>query len=153
MNYGCEAAMGAVCGLRAFIGPAVTAGAANRHDLQLKKTPLAWLATDRTAMIAAVLAAGELLADKLPFIPNRTRTASLTARFISGAICAAALASQRKPAEKVMSAIVGGTAAVAAAYAGYEYRRHVRLPRMAAALLEDSVAVGVANAVIASACP
>lgn len=153
MNYACEAAMGAVCGLRAFMGPAITAGAANRRDLHLRKTPLAWLGTDRTATVAVLLAAGELVADKLPFMPSRTRTPSLTARFISGAICAAAIASHRKPAEKIMSAIVGGTAAVAAAYAGYEYRRHVRLPRMAAALLEDSVAVGVANVVIANACP
>lgn len=153
MNYGCEAAIGAVCGLRAFMGPAITAGAANRRDLQLRKTPLAWMGTDRTATAAALLAAGELLADKLPFMPNRTRTPSLAARFISGAICAMAVANHRKPGEKIMSAIVGGTAAVAAAYVGYEYRRHVRLPRLAAALLEDTVAVGVGNLVISSVCP
>jgi uncharacterized membrane protein len=144
--------MGAVCGLRAFMGPAITAGAANRRVLRLERTPLAWLAEDRTATTVALLAAGELIADKLPFIPSRTQTPSLAIRFLSGAICGAAIASRRNPSERIMSAIVGGTAAVAAAYAGYQYRKHVRLPALAAALLEDTVAVGLGNVIVSSLC-
>ena len=152
MDYGCEAAIGAVCGLRAFMGPALTAGAANRRALNLRKTPLAWMATDRTALATVVLAAGELLADKLPFMPSRMRTPSRALRFISGAICAFAVSNGRKPNEKIMGAIVGGTAAVAAAYAGYQYRRYVNMPSLAKALIEDSLAVGAGNAVITRVC-
>src|SRR5579871_5223273 len=100
MEYGCEAAMGAVCGLRAFMGPALTAGAANRKVLNLKKTPLEWLSTDQTATTMVLLAAGELIADKLPFMPSRTRTPSLAARFLSGALCAFAISNGRKRHEK-----------------------------------------------------
>lgn len=152
MEYGCEAAIGAVCGLRAFMGPALTAGAANRKMINLKKTPLAWMGTDRTALATVLLAATELFADKLPFMPSRMRTPSLALRFVSGAICAFAISNGRKPNEKIMGAIVGGTAAVAAAYAGYQYRMHVNMPSVAKALIEDSLAVGAGNAVIAHVC-
>jgi uncharacterized membrane protein len=152
MEYGCEAAIGAVCGLRAFMGPALTAGAANRKMLDLKKTPLRWMATEKSATTIVLLAAGELLADKLPFMPSRTRTPSLLLRFVSGAVCASAISNGRKRNEKIMGAIVGGTAAVAAAFVGYQYRRLVKMPSVAKALLEDTVAVGVGNAVITHVC-
>lgn len=134
------------------MGPALTAGAANGRKLNLKKTPLAWMATDNTAMWMVLLAAGELVADKLPFAPSRLQAPSLALRFISGATCALAVANGRKRHEKIMGAIVGGTAAVAAAFAGYQYRRHTKMPSLAKALIEDSVAVGVGNAVITHVC-
>ena len=126
--------MGAVCGLRTFTGPAIVAGPAHRNVLVL-------------------LAAGELIADKLPFMPNRTDPPSLAARFISGAICGMAVAGRRKRGERILSGIVGGTAALAAAYAGLQYRRHVKLPSLPAALLEDAVAVGAGTAIVSTLCP
>lgn len=144
--------MGAVCGLRTFTGPAIIAGAANRNALKLKRTPLAWLASDRAVGTATLLAAGELIADKLPFMPNRTDVPGLAARFIAGAICGMAIAGRRKPSERILSGIVGGTAAIAAAYAGYQYRKRVKLPPLAAALLEDAIAVGAGNAIVARLC-
>ena len=126
--------MGAVCGLRTFTGPAIVAGPAGRNAL-------------------ALLAAGELIADKLPFMPNRTEAPGLVARFIAGAFCGMAIAGRRKRSDRILSGIVGGTAALAAAYAGVQYRRHVKLPPLAAALLEDVVAVGVGKAIVAGLCP
>jgi uncharacterized membrane protein len=152
MNYACEAAIGAVCGLRSFTGPAIVAGAANHNILKLKRTPLAWLASPGAGRAAAVFALGEIIADKLPFMPNRTDPPALVARFISGAICGMAIAGRRKRSERIMSGIVGGTAAIAAAYAGNQYRRHVKLPPVAAALLEDVVAVGTGKAIISRLC-
>jgi uncharacterized membrane protein len=99
-----------------------------------------------------LLAAGELIADKLPFMPNRTEVPGLAARFIAGAICGVAIAGRRKRSQRILSGIVGGTAAVAAAYAGYQYRKHVKLPPLPAALLEDAVAIGVGKAVVAALC-
>jgi uncharacterized membrane protein len=152
MNYACEAAMGAVSGLRSLTGPAIIAQAANRNIIKLKGTPLAWLGSNSAARTSALLAAGELVADKLPFIPGRTDAPSLAARFIAGAVCGMAIASQRKRSDKIMGAIVGGTAAIAAAYAGYQYRKRVKLWPIAAALLEDGVAVGSGTAIISALC-
>ena len=133
MNYGCEVAMGAVCGLRTFTGPAIVAEGAGRNALIL-------------------LAVGELIADKLPSMPNRTDPPGLAARFIAGAFCGMAIAGRRKRSERVLSGIVAGTAALAAAYAGYQYRKRVKLPPLAAALIEDAVAVGAGSAIVAGLC-
>jgi uncharacterized membrane protein len=164
MNLACQAAIGAVSGLRTFTGPAIIAEAAKLNLLNLKKTPLSWLASDRTALVSAILAGGELLADKLPFMPDRTDPPSLAGRFLAGAMCGAAVSSDRKrngflrirsrhkSKEMLIGAIVGGTAALAATYAGFQYRKHVKLPAVMAALLEDGVAVGVGAAVISTLC-
>jgi uncharacterized membrane protein len=152
MNYACEAAIGAVSGLRSFTGPAIIAEAANRNIVKLKDTPLAWLATDTAARASTLLAVAELIADKLPFTPDRTNGPSLVARFIAGAVCGMAIAGRRKRSEQILGAIVGGTAAIAGAYAGYQYRKHVKVWPVVAALFEDTVAVGTGAAVISALC-
>lgn len=144
--------MGAVCGLRTFTGTAITASAANHRDLNLKDTPLAWLASDGAAATLLILATGELIADKLPSMPDRIQPASLAARFVSGAVCGLAIARGHKRRQQIIGAIIGGTAAVAAAYAGFEYRKRVKMPALAKALIEDTVAVGAARAIIANVC-
>ena len=135
MNYACEAAIGAVSGLRSMTGPAIIAEAAKRNILNLKGTPLAWLATNTAARASTVLAVAELIADKLPFVPARTKAPSLVSRFITGAVCGMALAGRRKRSEQIMGAIVGGTAAIAGAYAGYHFRKNVKTWPIAAAFL------------------
>jgi uncharacterized membrane protein len=152
MNYACEAAIGAVSGLRSFTGPAIVSEAAHRKLLKLDKTPLAFLSSGNAAKTSIALAVGELVADKLPFIPDRTKLPSLMARFVTGAVAGAAIAGKRKRNDQIAAAVVGGTAAIAAAYAGYQYRRHVKLPAIVAGLLEDAVAVGAGAAIISRAC-
>ncbi len=144
--------MGAVCGLRTFTGTAITASAANQRVLNLKGTPLAWLATDGAAVTLLVLAAAEVVADKLPSMPDRIQPASLAARFVSGAVCGLAIAKGHTRRQQIMGALIGGTAAVAAGYAGFQYRKRVKMPALAKALIEDTVAVGAAKAVIANLC-
>jgi len=151
MNYTCEAVMGAVSGLRSFAGPAIVSEAAHRKLLKLDKTPLAWLASGGAAKTSIALAVGEMIADKLPFMPDRTQAPALIGRFVTGAVAGAAV-SGRKRNDQIMGAVVGGAAALAAAYAGYQYRKHVKLPGIIAALLEDAVAVSAGTAIVARAC-
>jgi uncharacterized membrane protein len=152
MNYACEAAMGAVSGLRSFTGPAIISEAANRKLLNLDKSPLSFLASGNAAKTSIALAVGELITDKLPFTPDRTKIPSLMARFVAGAVAGAAIAGKRKRNDQIAAAVVGGAAAIAAAYAGYQYRKHVKLPGIVAALLEDAVAIGAGAAIVARAC-
>jgi uncharacterized membrane protein len=152
MNYACEAAMGAVSGLRSFTGPAIVSEAAHRKLLHLEKTPLSFLSSGNAAKTSIALAIGELIADKLPFTPDRTKLPSLMARFVAGALAGAAVAGKRKRNDQIAAAVVGGAAAIAAAYAGNQYRKHVKLPGIVAALLEDALAVGAGTAIIARAC-
>ena len=144
--------MGAVSGLRTFTGPAILSEAAHLKFLKLKGTPFAFLASDRAARMSTILALGELVADKLPFIPDRTEAPGLVGRFVAGAVCGAAIARRRKRSEMAIGALVGGSAAILAAFAGTQYRRRVKLHPLAAALIEDGVAIGMGSAVVAAAC-
>ncbi len=98
------------------------------------------------------LAAAELVGDKLPATPSRLEPGALGARFISGALCGAAMSSSRKKS-LIQGAIFGAIAAVAAAYAGYHIRqtlvKRYDLPDTAVALAEDAVALGSALAITA----
>lgn len=151
MNLTYAAAIGAVSGLRSMTGPAVISGAANRGLLDLKETPLEWIASDSAADVTTLLAAGELLADKMPFMPNRTDTPSLMFRFLSGAVCGVAVVAKRKDkGEMALAALVGGAAAIVASYVGLSWRKGSPLPGFVAAVLEDGAAVSGGTALVSS---
>jgi uncharacterized membrane protein len=86
---------------------------------------------------------GELVADKLPFIPPRIQAGPLGIRIIFGAMCGAAVCISAG-GSLILGAVLGGIGGVAGAFAGYNYRRQFssRLPDLPLALLEDLVAVG-----------
>src|SRR5690242_4264348 len=102
MNYACAATIGAVSGLRSMTGPAIIATAARARDLKLDGTALAWFGSPKAAPVVTALAVGEMIADKLPFMPDRTRPGSLAGRATMGAICGYAVFSPRGRREGVM---------------------------------------------------
>jgi hypothetical protein len=83
--------IGCVCGLRSMTAPAVVAWGAHLGWLHLDGSWLAFLANKISLVVFSLLAIGELIADKLPFIPGRTQPGPLGARIVFGAICGAAL--------------------------------------------------------------
>jgi uncharacterized membrane protein len=126
--------IGAVAGLRTFTAPAATLGI----DRQL------W------SGVVFLLAAGELVADKLPFMPSRLSPGSLTARLVSGGLCGRAVA-RRFEGSGALGLAAGAVGAAGSAWLGYTIRHELterRLPDWLVALVEDSVAVfGAARAV------
>jgi uncharacterized membrane protein len=137
--------LGCVCGLRSMTAPAVVAWGAHMGWLHLDGSWFSFLANKISLVVFSLLAIGELIADKLPFIPGRTQPGPLGARIVFGALCAAALC-HSGGASLVLGAILGGLGGIAGAFAGYNYRRWLsrgdKLPDLLAALLEDVVAVG-----------
>lgn len=135
--------IGCVCGLRSMTAPAVIAWGAHLGWLHLGGSWLAFLANKISLVIFSLFALGELIADKLPFIPARTQPGPLGVRIIFGALCAAALGISGA-ASPIFSAILGAVGAVAGSFAGYTYRHKFagRVPDLVLALLEDLVAVG-----------
>jgi uncharacterized membrane protein len=130
-------------------GPAIVSEAANRHIVDLDHTPLAWLGSGHAARTSAILALGELVADKLPSTPNRTIPPSLAIRALSGAICGYAVCGQNhSKSEKWIAAGVGAAAALAASWLGFQYRKHVPLPAFIAAITEDAFTFAAGSAVI-----
>jgi uncharacterized membrane protein len=152
MNYACAMAIGAVSGLRSMVGPAIISQAAHNKVVDVRETPLAWMSAKRVGHLTAIFAGAEMIADKFPFMPDRTGKPALVARFMAGALCGAAVSSARRREERLIGALVGGAAAVVASYIGFEYRKHVELPKFAAAIVEDAVALTAGSAVVSALC-
>jgi uncharacterized membrane protein len=135
--------IGCVCGLRSMTAPAVVAWGAHLGWLHLQNSLLAFFTQKISLVIFSLFAIGELIADKLSFIPARTQAGPLAVRVIFGAVCGAAL-SISGAASPLIGALLGGVGGVAGAFAGYTYRRRLAsmVPDLGLALLEDVVAVG-----------
>ncbi len=83
--------IGCICGLRSMTAPAVVAWGAHLGWLHLRWFALAFFANRISLVIFSLFAMGELIADKLPFIPPRTQPGPLGVRILFGAMCGAAL--------------------------------------------------------------
>jgi uncharacterized membrane protein len=136
-------AIGALAGLRTFTPPAVLSRKYRRRCLSPRKDALTLLAVSKVANSLTKLAAGELLADKLPFTPSRLSAGPLAARIGSGAVCGAAISTYAGGSLKD-GAVLGALGAVAGSLAGYHLRRNLDrdFPDLAIAVAEDLIAIG-----------
>jgi len=138
--YAGAAALGLVAGLRSMSAPALLSQVAPHESNENSK--LRFLTGRGFVPASALLAAGEFVADKLPFIPSRTAAGPLTARVVSGALSGAALCSARKKSPW-LGALFGGMGAAAAAFAGHRLRRaateRFSLPDPIVAVAEDAI--------------
>jgi len=123
-------ALGAVCGLRSMLGPAL----------------VAQKASPKIRGLFRVLLVGELVADKLPTTPSRLLPGPLIGRMVSGGAVGYVLC-RRSHGSPWAGVLLGAVAAVAGAYGGGYARRalgaRLRVPDPAVALLEDALAFGV----------
>jgi uncharacterized membrane protein len=125
---------GLIAGLRSFSAPAaVSAALAEQDVLAARLTPT-----------LQVLAAGEMLADKLPIMPARTTPLALSGRVLTGAISGAALA-DAAGRSWITGALLAGAAAIASSYAALALRselgQRLAVPDPLVALLEDAVVI------------
>jgi uncharacterized membrane protein len=137
--------IGVIAGLRTMTAPAVVAWATNRHWLNLHNSPLALMGSTAAVAVFTVLALGELVIDKLPSTPSRTRLLGLSGRSLLGGLSGAALAaSGAQPI--ALGAVLGVAGGMVGAFGGYEVRtrlvRALKVPDVVVALLEDAVAIG-----------
>lgn len=138
------AGLGAITGLRSMAGlAAVSRELADRRRLGRHASRIEhWLADDTVASALTVMAAGEIVADKMPGVPARVSPMPLLARGIIGTLLGAVAAGHR---QRPAGALIGGAAALVGSYAGWFFRAEVQratmLPDAAAALAEDAIAV------------
>ena len=138
--------LGISAGLRSMTPLAVVAWAA-RGWPPVAGSALGFMAAPVTGYVFAALAIGELIADKLPFIPSRLQPGPLGGRVISGALTGtvAGIALQGSP---IVGGLVGAIGGLAGAFGGYAVRRGLtadrKLPDVPVALLEDVVAIALA---------
>ena len=141
------AGMGAIAGMRSMAAPALLSRRLTQRKrpwdrLQPRAAAVRLLASPRSATVLTVLAAGEMAADKMPFVPARTELPSLVGRAASGALCGAVVAA-RRGGSKPVAAVIGAAAAVGMAHLAYCVRKRVGettgLPDVVTALAEDAV--------------
>jgi uncharacterized membrane protein len=133
--------------MRSLSAPALLRAWISRQR-HLAPTPLDHVATPT---VLAVMAAGEMVADKLPFTPDRTSPPSVAFRAISGALVGGSFcaANRRSP---VAGAVIGAVGAVAATYAAFHLRRYLvkerGLPDMVVALAEDAATASLGRTLL-----
>lgn len=146
--------IGAVAGLRSMTAPAFVAWGARLARLRLEGTALAWLGSGVAAWVFLALALGELVADKLPRTPSRTRPGPFAARIVSGALSGGGLAAGAG-GRLAAGALLGAMGAVAGTLGGYRARTRLGpapgLPDHVVGLVEDLVAVGGAVLIVTAA--
>ncbi len=126
-----------ISGLRSMSGPALLARAVRRGDADAPDFPS--LGSTRVSNLLALLAVGEVIDDKTPFIPARTSAPALLGRVLSGALVGAELFSS-EGRRRNSGAILGALSALAAAYAGEKARTEGArkgIPDPLLAILED----------------
>ena len=78
--YAEAALMGALAGVRSMSAPGVVSQLSEAGLIPEDDSPMAWLNHPAVDKALKLLAAGELVADKLPFVPARTHPGPLAAR-------------------------------------------------------------------------
>jgi uncharacterized membrane protein len=132
-------------------GVAATArGIVSRAD-QSTAQPARFLASPHVVATLNAIAAMELVADKLPFIPNRTDPAPLIGRVVAGGLIGAAIAAVAGH-DRAQGTLIGAVAAFAGAHAGFQLRRALTavLPAPVAGLVEDAAVGALAAAGISA---
>ena len=125
--------LGAVTGMRSMAGPAAVAF---QYGGPLRA-------------VAAALAAGEMAADKTPFVGNRVDAVPLGGRAVMGALVGGLIA--RDARENVAAgAALGAAAAVAMAHVAFQARRRLPLSNVVGGLLEDAVVIAAAGSLAPS---
>lgn len=147
------AGMGAIAGMRSMSALALL----SRHLSQRKRggrgTAVRLLSSRRTATVLTLLAGGEMVADKTPFVPDRTEPPALAGRAFAGALSGVAIADWRGSSQ-VGAAILGAAAAIGATHLAYTLRveagERSGAPNAVLGLIED-VVVWAAGSRLASA--
>lgn len=134
--------IGIVAGLRAMMAPAAASWAAYLGTIHPGGSWLAFMGYRFTPWIFSVMAAGELLTDKLPQTPSRKVPVQFGTRVLMGGLGGATIGMHA--GVWIAGAILGAIGAVVGTLGGANVRAHLatRLTRdRPAALIEDAVAI------------
>lgn len=135
--------IGFFAGLRSLTAPAITAWGVHLGWLRLDH-PLSLIGSIPSVIILTLLAAAELVADKLPKTPNRTALPLLIGRMLTGGVAGACVAVAG--AQGVFpGAVLGAAGGLVGTFVGYQARtqlvKRLGIRDLYVALAEDLVAV------------
>jgi uncharacterized membrane protein len=136
--------IGLFAGLRSLTAPAVTAWAARLGWLKVTGA-LSFIGSLPSVVVLTVLAAVELVADKLPKTPSRTAPPGLIARIVTGGLTGACVAAAGAEGV-VVGAVLGVAGGLVGCFGGYQART-----RLVKALGSQDIYVALAEDLVAIA--
>jgi uncharacterized membrane protein len=148
-----SALIGLLSGARSMTPLAMLALQRDRRSLAGAWQRWPVLGTEAGRNVLVVAALGELVGDKLPMTPSRTKPFPLLGRIGTGAIAGAAIGTLSGPAGWRRGAVLGAVGAVIGSYAGASLRSAgaaTGLPDAVFALIEDAATIACAAAVVAA---
>jgi uncharacterized membrane protein len=138
------AGMGCIAGMRSMSAPALLSRRMTGRFPSRDGRTVRLLSGQRTATALTCLAAGEMIADKTPFVGNRTELPSLAGRTLSGALAGAAIAGFTGT-RRSSAVFIGAAAALGFTFVAYRLRKYASestgLPDVVFGLAEDVAVV------------
>ena len=147
-----SAGLGVVAGMRSQLPLALLAlGAGRGRFATTAKGPLGLLCSPTVQRLLVLSAAGEVVFDKLPFLPSRLDPGPLFGRVLFGGLAGAAVATEARRS-LVLGAVLGAGGAVLGTQAGYRARvalgEATGLPDPVWGAVEDVAAVTLGMGVV-----
>ena len=151
-SYWHSLGIGFIAGMRAMSAPALLSYRLSRTiPTEHPKKPIQYLTNPKVATALEVLAAGELIGDKLPNAPNRTAPPQFISRIAMGVTCGAVV-SEVEGQPKAIGAVLGGLGTIAGTLLFFNYRRYLDhdlgIPDTVGALVEDALTIGAGLALV-----
>jgi uncharacterized membrane protein len=140
--------LGAVTGMRSMVALAFLSDRAEETKSRQDNPALNFLKTPHTAALLKIMAAGEVLMDKLPTTPDRTDVAPLIGRLVLGGLVGAAVSKDNW----IQGGAVGAIGALATTYAAHYVRKSLhdeqQIPDVVLGVVEDTIAATAANSIV-----
>ncbi len=134
--------LGVMAGMRSMSAPAWVAHYFATKGPRLRKTSLPLFTRTAARRAFNAMTAGEVIADKLPWIPARINAIPLAGRALSGALAGVSIAGPARRTRWRLG-VLGAAGAVASSYGIYSLRQKAvkkwRVPGVAAGFIEDAV--------------
>ncbi len=139
--------LGALSGLRSMTALAFLSDQASKDSYDGSLLQIL-LKQPQTALLLKMMAVGEMVMDKTPFVPSRLQAIPLVGRAVCGGFVGAAI-SKKQP---LQGACVGALAAIAGSYGAYYARKtlhdEVNIPDPLLGVVEDTIVVFASRALI-----
>lgn len=142
--------IGVIAGLRTMTAPAAASWAVHLGMIDASGTPLEFMGWRYTPWVLSVMAAAELLVDKLPATPSRKVPHQFGARVVAGGLAGATLGAAG--GMWMIGAVLGAIGAVIGTLGGAAARARLAAAfrrDLPAALIEDAVAIVGAVLIVA----
>ena len=146
-----SAGLGFVSGVRTFTGLATASWHLSRQGRSHSGSTVLTAQSSKVRLPLTVLAGGEIVLDKTPFVGNRTDPPALFGRAAFGALCGVLVADYLRT-DKIAAAAVGAASAVASTFIAFHARKaateRMGVPDWMVAVAEDAAAVSAASSLL-----